>query len=83
VSENVIQMTETDATEEALRLLVRKLRRMQPQAFAAVMAAMPMGARDTLALAEMRADDRFLTAQREGVTRTWPSVYEETEDNED
>jgi hypothetical protein len=79
---NEIQMTETEATEEAMRLMIRKVRRMYPEAFAAVMAKMPVGAREILAVAEIRADDRFLTSQREGTIRTWPVVFEDEGDED-
>jgi len=50
------RMTDAQATDEALLLLTRKLMRLHPEAYAAVIQKMPEGARRALALAEGRAD---------------------------
>lgn len=70
-----IEMTQTEATEEALRLLVRKLRRLHPDTYLAIMNKMPQGAVETLTVAEFRADNAFLEASANGVERTWPVVF--------
>lgn len=49
-------MTEAQATDEATLLLVRKLRRLHPTAFADVIKRMPADARRILDDAERRAD---------------------------
>jgi hypothetical protein len=49
-------MTETQATDEALLLLVRKMRRIHPDAFREVWAKLPDGAQTALLIAETRAD---------------------------
>lgn len=49
-------MTDQQATDEAVLLLVRKLMRIQPDAYADVVKRLPDGARRAIALAECRAD---------------------------
>lgn len=53
-TENV--MTEGQATDEALLLFIRKMRRLHPDAFAEVIGRLPEGARWALDTAERRAD---------------------------
>lgn len=48
--------TEAQATDEALLLLVRKLRRQYRGAFDVIWAQLPDAAKDALGLAEARAD---------------------------
>lgn len=48
--------TEAQATDEAMLLLSRKLRRLHPEAFADVWAKLPEGARRAIYAAERRAD---------------------------
>lgn len=48
--------TDAEATDEAVLLLTRKLRRLHPAAYADVMSRLSDGARDALTLAENRAD---------------------------
>ncbi len=64
--------TETEATDEALLLITRKMRRMYPEAFAAVWAKLPDGAKDALLLSEVRADS--LRDKQTG--KTWAVVTE-------
>lgn len=61
------QLTETQATEEALLLICRKLRRMAPDAFTTAWSQLPDGAKLALNAAEARADDLRLH-----YTVTWP-----------
>ena len=49
-------MTEQEATDEAVLLLIRKTMRLQPEAYADVIKRLPEGARHALMLAENRAD---------------------------
>ncbi len=49
-------MTDEQATDEAVLLFTRKLRRLHPDAFADVWARLPDGARRALERAERRAD---------------------------
>lgn len=60
-------MTETQATDEALLLFIRKMRRMHPDAFADVWGKVPGGAQTALLRAEMRAD-----VYRDHHTPAWP-----------
>jgi hypothetical protein len=48
--------TASQATDEALLLFIRKVRRLHPAAFGDVWAKLPDGAKQALAAAEMRAD---------------------------
>lgn len=49
-------MTDAEATDEAVLLLIRKLMRLQPDAYADVIKRLPRGARDAIAFSERRAD---------------------------
>jgi hypothetical protein len=49
-------MTDTEATDEAVLLLVRKLRRLEPEAFSTIWGKLPEGARLALTRADIRAD---------------------------
>lgn len=73
------QMTTEQATNEAVLLLTRKLRRMEPKAFRRVWALLPDGAKDALGLAEAAADrmrDQH-PATPEGLTGLdWPAEQE-------
>jgi hypothetical protein len=51
-------MTQTEATDEAVLLFTRKLRRLQPAAFAELWDKLPVGARLALQRADIRADVR-------------------------
>lgn len=83
-SEQAIQYSQTEATEEALRLFMRKVARLHPDAHADVLSRLPEGARETLAMAELRADTLFLTDKRDGVTRSYPTAFEDADsDDED
>jgi hypothetical protein len=68
--------TDTQATDEALLLLTRKLRRLHPAAFADIMGKLPEGAREALNTAEMRADTLRSYDQRDGITRRYVLVEE-------
>lgn len=49
-------MTETEATNEALLLMIRKARRLHPEAFADILSRLPEGAKVALEKAERAAD---------------------------
>lgn len=63
------EMTQTEATDEALLLFLRKMRRTSPDAFGKVWEKLPREARDALHRAEMRADVRRDTY---GTRPVWP-----------
>jgi hypothetical protein len=73
-------MTETQATDEAL-LLIRKLRRLHPAAFADLRGRLPEAAYEALTAAERRAD-----VHRDSVgdpaALVWPLDEEEDETEE-
>ena len=48
--------TEAQATDEAMLLITRKMRRLYPEAFTAVWAKLPDGAKDAIYASELRAD---------------------------
>lgn len=48
--------TEAQATDEAMLLFIRKMRRLQPEAFAAIWAKLPDGAKEAISASERRAD---------------------------
>lgn len=75
-----IVMTDVEATEEALRLFVRKMRRMHPAAFGDVTMRMSDDALTALYAGEARADARFM----DDVRRTWPTPpADQVEDPDD
>lgn len=82
-SEQAIRYSQTEAAEEALRLFVRKVARLHPDAHADVLSRLPRGAREALAMAELRADTLFVTDQRDGVTRSYPPVFEDTDSDDE
>lgn len=61
------QMTDQEATDEAVLLLTRKLRRLHPEAYADLWAKLPEGARRALQRADIRADVR-----RDTKDPVWP-----------
>ena len=65
-------MTEAQATEEALLLITRKLRRMAPEAFTKAWGQLPDQAKAALNAAESRAD-----LLRNTNTVTWPAPDED------
>lgn len=77
--------TDQQATDEAVLLLVRKLRRLHPAEYSNLMAKLPQGARDALMLADQRADKIRACDKRQGVTRQYRDIWalEEDEVGED
>lgn len=56
MSANTAEMTNHEATDEALLLFIRKMRRLHPDAFGDIWAQLPEGAQTALRIAETRAD---------------------------
>jgi hypothetical protein len=63
--------TDAQATDEAVLLLTRKLRRLHPEVHADLMRRLPEGARDALNFADIRADWLRAADHRDGVTREY------------
>jgi hypothetical protein len=76
-------MTPAEAADETIRLLYRKLRRADRQVFEQVLAMIPDGARQTIMMAENRADLRNANAERDGIALTWPNYYEDVDIDSD
>ena len=77
-AQTVHTMTEQEATDEALLLFTRKVRRLHSEAFAEVWAMLPDGAKEALGMAEARAD---LLRDRAGIKNlAYPPVEFEDED---
>lgn len=72
-------MTDAEATDEAVLLLTRKLRRLHPTAFRDLMDRLPEGAREALHFADQRADTRRAA---QGVPAEWPTRFEALADEE-
>jgi len=75
--------TEQQATDEAVLLLTRKLRRLHPAACADLMAKLPDGARDALNQAEIRADRLRHYDERDGITREYVDRYAGLDDEDE
>jgi hypothetical protein len=72
-------MTEAQATDEAVLLFTRKMRRLHPDAFADIWAKLPDGAKTAVVAAENRADR---LRDQEGNSLAYP-VDEDPEDDEE
>jgi hypothetical protein len=75
--------TEQQATDEAVLLLVRKLRRLHRDAYADLMIKLPQGAQDAIDNAERRADSLRFADQATDITRTYPAPVDEDDDEQD
>ena len=74
--------TTEQATDEAVLLLIRKLRRLHPAVFTDLMNRIPQGAVEALQRSEMRADSNR-DAGISTTTREWPTdLLDEDEDAE-
>jgi hypothetical protein len=73
--------TDQQATDEAVLLLVRKMRRLHTEAYNDLMSQLPEGARWALTMADNRADLLRATDSREGVTREYVDMW--ADDKED
>jgi len=72
--------TDQQATDEAVLLLTRKLGRMFPAQYAALMLQMSEGAREALHFADLRADKLRSLDRQDEITRNYVSKYETTDD---
>jgi hypothetical protein len=66
---------ERQATDEAVLLLVRKLRRVYPGAYTDLMNRLPVGACDALAAADLRADRLRARDAGIGIKRNYLTTY--------
>lgn len=71
--------TDAQATDEAVLMLTRRLHRLYPDAYKAVITSLSDGLRDALNLADNRADSLRHTDKREGVTRKFETLAERIE----
>jgi hypothetical protein len=75
--------TDQQATDEAVLLLTRKLRRLHPATYADIMAKLPEGAKTALHQSDVRADTLRAYDQRDGITREYIDPYADLDDDED
>jgi hypothetical protein len=75
--------TDQQATDEAVLLLVRKLRRLHPDTYVTVMTMLPEGARNALHFADLRADTLRAYDQRDGITREYIDPYADLDDDDE
>lgn len=76
--------TDQEATDEALLLFMRRLRREHPDAYRAVESSLSEGARDALDHAEHRADALRFADSAQGIrigSRPYPKWNEPTDDD--
>lgn len=73
------EYTDAQATDEAVLLLVRKLRRTHQDVYAEIIAKLPQGAQDALMLADQRADK----LRMDGVTREYRNIWAGEDDSDD
>lgn len=76
---NTTIATDQQATDEAVLMLTRRLRRLYPDAYAAVITSLAPGLRDALQLADNRADLLRHQDQQAGITRKYLSIAEMTD----
>ncbi len=74
-------MTDRQATDEAMLLLIRKLRRLHPDAAADVWKALPEGAQRAVMQAETRADV-LRTQAGDARNLVWPAVPDLDDDGD-
>lgn len=74
--------TDAQATDEAVLLLVRKLRRLYPDACDDLMDRLPEGAQQALHFADQRADTLREYDQRGGITREYVDRFAAIDDDE-
>jgi hypothetical protein len=75
--------TDQQATDEAVLLLTRKLRRLHPDAYRDLMGRLPEGARYALNQADIRADRLREADRRDSVTREYPYADLDAEEAEE
>jgi hypothetical protein len=74
--------TDQQATDEAVLLLTRKLRRLYSDTYRALMARLPEGAQEALNQADVRADHLRASDERDGITRTYVDRWAEDDDGD-
>lgn len=79
MTKTMTRMTETQATDEAVLLFTRKLRRLHPAAFQDIWHRLPDGAKCAIYAAERRADQ--LRDAAGGADRLEYPVDEELDEN--
>lgn len=65
--------SDSQGTDEAVLLLIRKLQRLHPEAAKDLWSRLPDGARDALHMAEIRADVLRDQREKSGTVYTWPT----------
>ena len=75
--------TDAQATDEAVLLLTRKLRRLHPDAYTDLMGRLPEGAREALHFADQRADTLRAYDRRDGITREYVDRFAALDDDEE
>jgi hypothetical protein len=68
--------TDEQATDEAVLLLTRRLRRLHPEVHASLMASFPEGVREALDMADNRADLLRHNDKQADITRRYVSLDE-------
>jgi hypothetical protein len=75
----VAEYTEAQATDEALRMFVRRMRRLHTDAYNSVIVSLSDDVRWALTMADNRADALRATDQRDGIVRAYPALQLEDE----
>lgn len=73
-TENTTIATDAQAVDEAVLMLTRRLRRLYPDAYTAVITSLADGLRDALHLADNRADLLRHHDKRDGITRVFETI---------
>lgn len=75
--------TDAQATDEAVLLLTRKLRRLHPDVFSEIMGKLPELARQALDLADRRADVLRGVDKTAGIAREYVDAYLSCDDEDE
>lgn len=67
-----MEYTEAQATDEAIRMFVRRMRRLHTEAYDSVITSLSDEVRWALTMADNRADALRFADQRDSVIRTYP-----------
>lgn len=73
---NIVIATDAQATDEAVLMLTRRIGRLYPEAYAAVITSLTQGLRDALNLADIRADSQRHQDKQAGVIRKFETIAE-------
>lgn len=79
-AQTVEPFTDEQATDEIMLIAMRKLRRLAPDGYTALIAQLPDYAPEVIEFAEQRADKRRATDAQDGITRVYRSRYEDMDD---